>query len=198
MLGSGLSERLERISKSRRILIWVATVVLLTGAFAFLRYLPACGEITTLRGQLEGIEQRLRQARIRKANLAKFEAEQIEVEAKFAEALQLLPNAREIPSLLRSVNEQGSNTGLVFQLFNPKPERARDFYVEIPVAVELSGRYRDVTQFFDRVSRMERIINILNVTMQPERPLSTKLVMRCDLVTYRFRENGDADTAQGN
>ena len=198
MLGSGLSERLERISKSRRILIWVATVVLLTGAFAFLRYLPARGEITTLRGQLEGIEQRLRQARIRKANLAKFEAEQIEVEAKFAEALQLLPNAREIPSLLRSVNEQGSNTGLVFQLFNPKPERARDFYVEIPVAVELSGRYRDVTQFFDRVSRMERIINILNVTMQPERPLSTKLVMRCDLVTYRFRENGDADTAQGN
>jgi type IV pilus assembly protein PilO len=66
--------------------------------------------------------------------------------------------------------------------------------MEIPVSIEVSGTYHDVAVFFDRVGRMERIINILNVSMQPVSERSTVLTTTCDAVTYRFK--GDSNVSK--
>ena len=39
---------------------------------------------------------------------------------------------------------------------------------------------------------MDRIVNILNVSMKPVKGLSTKLVTTCDAVTYSFRGPSNA------
>ncbi|MCP4568562.1 MAG: type 4a pilus biogenesis protein PilO, partial [FCB group bacterium] len=79
-------------------------------------------------------------------------------------------------------------SNLEFLLFSPKRERPRNFYVEIPVSVEVRGEYHDVARFFDKVGRMERIVNMLEVSMKPAKTLGTDLVTKCVAVTYRFRE----------
>jgi len=40
---------------------------------------------------------------------------------------------------------------------------------------------------------MERIVNILNVTMTPTGARSTNLVTKCDAVTYRFKGKEDVE-----
>jgi len=55
----------------------------------------------------------------------------------------------------------------------------------------VSGKYHDVAIFFDRIGRMERIVNILNVAMKPVGARSTDLVTTCDAVTYRFKGSSD-------
>ncbi len=191
MAVTALLKRIEAISPGRRIAIWALTLGMMAGAFLWLYYLPAREEVARLREEVRFAEQRLQQARMRAANLAKFEAEGGESEAQFQKALKLLPNQREIPALLKSITQLGSDSGLEFLLFSPKAERNQDFYAEIPVAVELSGAYHDVARFFDQVGRMERIVTVLDVSMRPVEPLSTRLITRCDLVTYRFKEPGD-------
>jgi Tfp pilus assembly protein PilO len=42
------------------------------------------------------------------------------------------------------------------------------------------------------VGQMERIVNILNVSMTPQKERSTTLTTRCDAVTYRFKGETDA------
>ena len=64
--------------------------------------------------------------------------------------------------------------------------------MEIPVSIEVSGPYHNVAVFFDKVGQMERIINILNVSMTPQKERSTTLTTRCDAVTYRFKGETDA------
>lgn len=64
--------------------------------------------------------------------------------------------------------------------------------MEIPVSIEVSGTYHNVAVFFDKVGQMERIVNILNVSMTPQKERSTTLTTRCDAVTYRFKGETDA------
>lgn len=192
MEGSPFLEKIEKVKMAYRILILVGTIVLLVGLFIWLVVLPKTTEITQSKREIETLNQRLNQARIRARNLKKFEAEQAQVATQFQEALKLLPNRREIPSLLRNITQLGTDSNLNFLLFSPQREHAENFYVEIPVAIKVSGTYHNVVSFFDKVGRMERIVNILDVSMVPEAPLSTTLITTCNAVTYRFKGNTNA------
>lgn len=190
-------EKVEKLKMVHRILILVGTIVLLAGIFVALVYIPQSNEITRLNKEISGLEKKINQAKIKARTLKKFEAEQVEVEAQFREALKLLPNKREIPTLLRGITQLGSDANLEFLLFSPKKEKARDFYLEIPVSMEVSGTYHDVATFFDKVGRMKRIVNILDISMKPIKERSTNLTTKCNAVTYRFKRKVDEKTKTG-
>ncbi len=192
MKTGALFEKVEKIKMPIRIAIFLGTLVLLAGVFFYFIYLPKTEEIAKTREEIAGLQQKLNQAIVRVRALKKFEAEYDEVNAQFQDALKLLPNTKEIPTLLKSITQLGTDSQLEFLLFSPQKERAQDFFMEIPVAIEVSGPYHNVAVFFDKVGQMERIINILNVSMTPQKERSTTLTTRCDAVTYRFKGETDA------
>jgi type IV pilus assembly protein PilO len=77
--------------------------------------------------------------------------------------------------------------GLEFLLFEPKPEIRKEFYAEIPVAINVKGGYHDMAMFFDRVARLSRIVNVKNITMGREKE-GEDLNTVCTAVTYKFVE----------
>jgi type IV pilus assembly protein PilO len=192
MKTGALFEKVEKIKMPIRIAIFLGTIVLLAGLFIWLIYLPKSEEIAQTREEIAKLQQKLSQAIVKARALKKFEAEYAEVDAQFQEALKLLPNTKEIPSLLKSITQLGTDSQLEFLLFSPQRERAQDFFMEIPVSIEVSGTYHNVAIFFDKVGQMERIVNILNVSMTPQKDRSTILTTRCDAVTYRFKGETDA------
>jgi type IV pilus assembly protein PilO len=187
-----LFEKVEKIKMPIRIAIFLGTLVLLAGLFVWLIYLPYSEEIDKTQKEIAGLKQKLTQAELRVRGLKKFEAEYAEVDNQFQEALKLLPNTKEIPTLLKSITQLGTDSQLEFLLFSPQRERGQDFFMEIPVSIEVSGTYNNVAIFFDKVGQMERIVNILNVSMTPQKERSTTLTTRCDAVTYRFKGETDA------
>jgi len=192
MKTGALFEKVEKIKMPIRIVIFAGTIVLLAGLFIWLVYLPCDEEITKSREAIAKLQQEINKAKARASNLKRFEVEYAEVDAQFQEALKLLPNTKEIPSLLKSITQLGTDSQLEFLLFSPQRERAQDFFMEIPVSIEVSGTYHNVAIFFDKVGQMERIVNILNVSMTPQKERSTILTTRCDAVTYRFKGETDA------
>ena len=192
MKTGALFEKIEKIKMPIRIAIFLGTIVLLAGLFIWFIYLPKSEEIAQTRAEIATLQQKLNQAIVRAKALKKFEAEYAEVDAQFQEALKLLPNTKEIPSLLKSITQLGTDSQLEFLLFSPQRERPQDFFVEIPVSIEVSGTYHNVAIFFDKVGQMERIVNILNVSMSPQKDRSTTLTTKCDAVTYRFKGETDA------
>lgn len=186
------AEKVEKIKMPYRLAILAGTIILLAGLFVWFIYLPKSEQIDQARQEIKRLEARLNQAKMRARALKEFEEEFAEVEIQFAEALNLLPNTKEIPALLRTVTQLGTDSQLEFVLFSPQRERPKDFYMEIPVSIQVSGSYHNVAMFFDKVGRMDRIVNILNVDMKPVKDRSTTLTTRCDAVTYRFRGETDA------
>ncbi|MGD2125863.1 MAG: type 4a pilus biogenesis protein PilO [Desulfobacteraceae bacterium] len=196
MAKGSLFEQVEKIKMPYRMLIFVGTIVILVGIFAWFFYLPKSEEIEKTGQEIARLQTQLNRVIVRARQLKKFEAEYAEVDAQFKEALRLLPNTKEIPTLLKTITQLGTDSRLEFRYFSPKRERARDFYMEIPVSIEVSGTYHDVAIFFDRVGRMERIVNILNVSMKPISERSTILTTTCDAVTYRFKGGSDANKSR--
>jgi type IV pilus assembly protein PilO len=192
MKTGALFEKVEKIKMPIRIAIFLGTLVLLAGLFIYFVYLPYSEEIAKSRDEIAKLQQKLNQAVVRARALKKFEAEYSEVDAQFQEALKLLPNTKEIPSLLKSITQLGTDSQLEFLNFSPQRERPQDFFMEIPVSIEVKGTYHNVAVFFDKVGQMERIVNILNVSMTPQKERSTILTTRCDAVTYRFKGETDA------
>lgn len=186
-------QKIENIKMPIRVLILVGTLVILAGVFVWFGYLPLKADIKKSNLQIDKLEKQLNQARLKAKHLKEFEAEYAQVDAQFKEALKLLPNEREIPSLLKTITQLGSDSQLEFRLFSPQAEKAKGFYLEIPVSIEVSGNYHNVAIFFDRVGQMDRIVNILNVAMKPVSARSTNLVTRCNAVTYRFKGEEDAE-----
>lgn len=194
MKTGALFEKVEKIKMPIRIAIFLGTLVFLAGLFFYFFYLPKTEQIASTKAEIAKLQQKLNQALVRVRALKKFEAEYAEVDAQFQEALKLLPNTKEIPSLLKSITQLGTDSQLEFLLFSPQRERPQDFFMEIPVSIEVSGTYHNVALFFDKVGQMERIVNILNVSMTPAKDRSTHLTARFDAVTYRFKGETDAST----
>jgi len=192
-----LVSRIEKLKMPHRLLIYFGTLVLLAGLFAWLVFLPKQRQIEKTKKEIARLEQKLAQARVRARNLKKFEAELKEVDSEFQRVLRILPNKKEIPALLRNITQLGAESNLTFVLFSPKKEKAKQFYVEIPVEMVVQGRYHDAAMFFYKIGRMDRIVKILDFSMKPVKQDSDILLTKCNAVTYRFKGSSDERPLQG-
>jgi len=184
-------EKAQKIKKVQRLLMISGLVVLLGGGFFWFVYLPRMQEIDRTEKEIADLKQKITMGKIWGKRLEKLQEEMAQVEKEFQKALKILPNEREIPSLLAGISQLGVDSKLQFRLFSPGKEAVKNFYVEIPVSIEVGGRYRDVMLFLDKVSRMERIVTIVDISVKPSAPLSVDLITTCKAVTYRFKSKED-------
>jgi type IV pilus assembly protein PilO len=191
-------EYVEKIKMPVRIGIFCGTILLLVVAFVYFLYLPKVEEINETEEEIAQLEMKLNQAKVRAKRRDALEKEFAQVDAQFKEALKLLPDSKEIPSLLTTLSRLGAAADLDIRHVRLQQDRPKDFYMEIPVSLEVSGPYHNVAVFFDKVGRMERIVNILNVSMKPIQERSTTLVTTCDAVTYRFKGETDVTETKKN
>jgi type IV pilus assembly protein PilO len=182
-------EKIENLSKVQRIIISVGSFVVIAGIFIYFLYLPKYEKINSLKKQLTDLEQKLSTAKRNAADLKKFQAKMKEAEAQFNMAMKKLPETKEIPSLLTAISDSGQQVGLEFLLFEPKKEKKKEFYAEIPVAMSLRGDYHNLAIFFDQVARLNRIVNITNIQMTRAKgkgKAAGELLAKCTAVTYKF------------
>lgn len=190
-ISNALFDTAEKLGQTKRIVILLATLVVFGGAFIYFVYMPKTAEIEQVQNRVDDLERRLNLAKVRAKNIDKIRKEFAQTEAKLKEAMKLLPDKKEIPSLLKTITQKGIDSKLEFILFIPGKEQSRNFYMDIPVEIEVRGDYREVALFLDKVRQMERIVNIRNINMKPEKPLSPELVTRCTAETYRFKVKAD-------
>jgi type IV pilus assembly protein PilO len=179
--------KIEELSKVQRILIFSGVFIAIIAIFVFLLYKPKLANISNLKSQLKKLEQKLVVAKKNAANLNTFQKKMQEAEVQFKTAMRALPEKEEIPSLLTSISRSGQDVGLEFLLFQPKSEVRKEFYAEIPVAMQVVGGYHDLAIFFDKVARLSRIVNIKNIEMGRAKD-SVDLNASCTAVTYKFVE----------
>jgi type IV pilus assembly protein PilO len=85
----------------------------------------------------------------------------------FVAQSRILPPDAEMSTFLESLNNHGELAGLEIALVQPLDEEGVGFYAKIPVELHLRGRYHEVAKFFYNVSRLERVINIENISFRP-------------------------------
>ena len=190
-----LLDKLEQLSKIHRIAIWAGLLILLVGAFVYFSYYPKFKKIDALKANLSKVEQQLAVAKKNARQLNAFRKQMQDAEEQFRVVMRALPENEEIPTLLTGISKSGKDAGLSFVLFQPKPEVKKDFYAEIPVSIKMTGDYHGVATFFESVAELNRIVNIKDVNMTPEKE-GSDLTTTCTAVTYKFIEAAPEETTR--
>jgi type IV pilus assembly protein PilO len=145
-----------------------------------------------LQAELERLESDLAQKRSIAANRAKLEADIKALQAQLEAALVRLPEEKDIPRLLTQVNTLGQQNGLEFLLFRPGAAAKKGFYAEVPIEMRVEGQYHTVGAFLDRVSKLERIVNVSDIKMTPLGAQKGERSVVADMraTTFTFLEKG--------
>lgn len=190
-------DTIVKLPPAKKALILVLVALVIVGLYGYLAYLPQRDEIGRLKEQRDQLIKELNESRAVVKNLDKFKKEVAQLQGELNRALAQLPNSREIPELLKNISKLGKESNLEFLRFRPAPERPKQFYAEVPLELVFIGTYHETGVFFDRVSKLPRIINVENFRMAPgeKSGAPTMLQTQCVATTFRFLEEA-AQTAK--
>ena len=144
--------------------------------------------------QLERVERQeaeLRQEYENKAyqvaNLEVFKQQMVEMEETFGALVRQLPSDTEVPGLLEDITNTALGSGLSLQEIQLQSEQQRDFYVELPINIQVSGSYHELASFVSSVAGLPRIVTLHDFTITPKSGNSDELDMQVVARTYRYR-----------
>jgi type IV pilus assembly protein PilO len=180
-----VQEKLGELTPPQRILLVLATVLVLGGAFYLFQFKDQAQAINRLQASIAEQEKKLVTLKQAVADAEKLKVDLAKSEEELKQVLSLLPDQKEIPGLLDNISQLGAEVGLENILFQPQPEQAQEFYAAIPIRLDLVGTYHELGVFLDRVSKLNRILKVenLNLTRQKD---GSMLQVGCTVVTYRF------------
>ena len=96
-----------------------------------------------------------------------------------------------MPKLLRDIDFEATQSGLHIQKFDVQKEKVKKGRADIPIKMEVKGSFHELGVFFDRVAKMDRIVNVANVDVKGAKFENKKIVLTSSFTatTYRFVES---------
>jgi len=183
------------------------------GLWALTEYVwpqPALREqVTALEGQVSQLQAQATPLRPFRENLGPLLAENAQLELQLQNLQRIVPNEKEVDNFIRLVQAEALSVGVVVRRFTAQPVAQQEFYVEVPFEVEMDGPFYDVLQFYDRLGRMERIVNVSDLRMggtQSKRSIgqrpfvhspSTTVAAICRVTTFFSTQGLQMDGAAG-
>jgi len=100
--------------------------------------------------ELESYRPKLKDMELQLANLK----QQLEIERR------IVPDEKSVDSFMTTMDGEALKAGVELRRFSAKPVAAKEYYTEVPFDMELDGPYYSMLNFFDRVGKLERIVNV--------------------------------------
>ena len=188
-----LREKLEVVAKLPKQVRYgiLAGIAALVGAgYYFGVYQTMNEELQGLHARELELQRKLSEVRSVAANIGSFKEEIVELEGKLHKALRQLPDKKELEVLLTDISNLGKTAGIEIKSFSRKGEVVHDFYAEVPIAIEIEGRYHDVARFFDHLARLPRIVNMGSISIKVSKEDAEKTLLRVTGVATAFRFAG--------
>lgn len=131
-------------------------------------------------------------------NLEQYRRQLAEMEETFGALLQQLPQDTEVPGLLEDITHTGLNSGLEFEVIELRSEVKQEFYVELPIAIKVTGDYHSFGSFVSGVAGLPRIVTLHDFTInRPQgRQRQALGLLNLDITakTYRYSSPEDGES----
>jgi type IV pilus assembly protein PilO len=164
-----LIKKLEKLTPLQKVLILVVTLLAIGGGYWYLILQDDLAQMAAMRQDIQKAEADIaKYQKIIAANLPMIEKE-LEIRFRqFQYAKALLPeDSVEKERLLSSIEKLARDEGLTFRLFQPGGETVRDFYATSNIQLDMSGEFHSLMRFFSRMSGLDRLVSLENISLTP-------------------------------
>lgn len=125
--------------------------------------------------ELEAYRPKLKDMERQFANLK----QQLEIERR------IVPDEKAEDAFIETMNSEAQKAGVELRRYAAGPVSAKEYYTSVPFDMELDGPYYSMLNFFDRVSKLERIVNISGLMVSTTKTPSDAKVKH----TYQYAPN---------
>ena len=139
--------------------IFGGVALLVYGAFWYFVTSGTRAETHEIEAKVEELTRANAGAVVASQRLNEFKASYERAKADYEDLKALLPEQRELTMVLQNVQDRARGR-LTLRKFTPKDEVQQDFYTGKPVAVEVTGSYNNIGQFFAQMASYQRIVSI--------------------------------------
>ncbi len=190
-----LLERFFELDTRQRVMVAAGAILLVFGAYWYFVLSGRRAETAKITAKVAELRDQRTSKQKLVANMDQLQDAVRELGAQLKQAEAQLPDSKEIPDLLSNISSAGRDAGLEMISFRQKQEQLKDFYAEVPVEVAVRGNYHQVANFFDRVSKLDRIVNVGDIAIQgPKREGDVMIVdTACSAVTFRFLDEAERE-----
>lgn len=136
----------------------------------------------SLRQEFESKQQKV-------AALDAYKAQLEEMQHSFGDMLRQLPSKAEVANLLNDISQTRIANNLNEELFQPQGDVQKDFYVEMPNKITVTGAYHDMGQFVSGVAALPRIVVIDEIELKSAGK-GSQLRLSATAKTYRYQDSG--------
>jgi type IV pilus assembly protein PilO len=169
-----------------QIAAFVALSIAGVGLFYYYYELPARADIAAHEGTLKALRADVAKGQATERKLPQFRAQVEELEERLASLSEVLPEEKDGADLLRQMQTTAVQSNLVIKSFKPAPIVTKQLHAEWPIALELDGTYHNLAQFFDRLGKFARIVNISNLTVKSKEKGDTRTTITASCVATTF------------
>lgn len=174
--------------------VWPGPVKLLLAIVAFAGFLGGGywfhiknlqARLATVAAAEAGLRTDLETKAVLAANLEAYRQQMLEMEESFGALLSQLPGQTEVPGLVEDITFTGLGSGLEFNSIQLQPEVTQEFYIELPIRIEVIGSYHDFGSFVGGVAALSRIVTLHDFAITAGASRS-ELTMVITARTYRY------------
>lgn len=145
-------------------LVALVVVLLAVGAYMFaLEPLAKANQADAL--TLKAKQAEVAQLTPYKAKLAELLLQTETLKAQMEAQRKIVPEEKEVPAFITLVQRESAAAGVEVRRYTPKDTTAKDYYVEVPFEIDVDGPYYSVLNFYDRIQKLERIVNVSRLNM---------------------------------
>ncbi|MBI5892505.1 MAG: type 4a pilus biogenesis protein PilO [Deltaproteobacteria bacterium] len=185
-----------KLPLSKKVMILGGVWLVVAGIYGYLLYYPKMTESKNLQAKIAGLQKEVDNESVTASQLPKIKKEREEFKAQLAQALTQMPNEKEIPNLLSSISSSGRESGLDILSFKPAAESSKGFYAEVPVDMKVQGGYENVFLFFEKIAKLQRIVNIGKLNLGDAKDVKGNIVLSADFKATTFRFIGEEEAAK--
>lgn len=192
---SSAVKRFGELSTLHKLLILLGVAVVIYGMYWYFFLDEKLIKITKANQEVVKLDQDIARLRAQVANLPELERSLDMRKKELYYAKTLLPeDARALELLLASFERLGRDENVEFILFQPGPENVQEFYATRSVQLQISGTFHRLVTYFDRLSRLDRLVTIQNITFSPVSDFSpTEKYLNVSLVLQVYRALTEAE-----
>lgn len=174
---------------------WMLVVIALVVAGYFFNIKESIQRFESLKVEEQQLKEDFGRKAFQAANLEALKGQLVQMQEAFAEMLKQLPRDTEVPSLLEDITNVAIDSGLTIETIKLLPEVQTEYYVELPINIEVEGGYHDFGAFVSGVAALPRIVTLHDFSIDTLDKLSAgsieeKLKLTITAKTYRYRDAG--------
>lgn len=120
--------------------------------------------------QLKPLEAEVQTLRVYQQRRVELQGEMEALQKQLATLQAIVPETKEVDQFMTMLQGAASGSGVIIRKLETQPVVAKEYHYEMPFKITADGPYYSVLDFFARLSRLSRIINVGDVKLNGIKP----------------------------